>query len=362
MKKVYIFCLIIIFCSLFIGITTASAETLSDWIDSGSLPEEVENGIRFTGKDIRDIFYAVYKKPLDVKKGITVEITPEYCEDKTINDAWISVSFMSTPSLFNLTKPIETPGFVALYYNYNGVFRVNIDGYMENIYESRNTWRLLQKGTPLKVGERNTIELKWKESEEGDMLNLFINGKQMDNESELALIRPDVMFAEGKAYVMLGTYASGGKPAIYTIHRINDTRFGKGPEKQEATTVEKTDNPDNASSASTETNAPDDASSTAADTDTSENIPTAPDGTDILDNGQSASTDGISISDDASSDSIETDTNTDEEKADDVESFALEDEKDSKGASLLLMTILTIAAIAVISVIVFVFIKSKKVK
>lgn len=233
MKRAFLMSLVLTVCVSLFSCASVMAEGLSDWKDTDSSPKEGEDGIKFTVTETGKLGYAVYNVPLD-PKNITVDITPEYCENKTDNDAWVAVNFLGVPEIFNLSDQAKTPGFVTLYYNYNGTFRIQLDGYGKGVYEERNSWRLLEKGTPLKVGERNTIELKWNEKE--NIFNLFINGKQIDDQGQLAMAKPEIMFPENKAYVVVATYAGGGKPAEYTVHRINDTYFGTNPKKVETST------------------------------------------------------------------------------------------------------------------------------
>ncbi len=208
--------------SLFL-VPCSAEDGLSDWTLSGTTATVQTDGIHFKADSLDALTYGVYNVPQNTQ-DVSVEITPVYCENKTDYDAWICVSFMGVPSMFSLEDQKNTPGFVALYYNYKGTFRITLDGYMEKIYNGLNSWRLLEKGTPLKVGQKNKIVLKW--DTEQNFYHLVINDVQLDDNAQLMLAVKDVIFPTGSKYILVGSYTQDGKPAEFIINSINGKELG----------------------------------------------------------------------------------------------------------------------------------------
>ena len=269
MKK-FLVLVIIVMVSCFLA-TSVSAATDKDWTFSGLNGTLSTDGMKFTESSIETINSAVYNYDLNTK-NIKVEITPHSCVNKLDNDAWIAVCFMGVPSMFSLEKQAQTPGFVALYFNYNGTFRIQLDGYMEDIFNGADSWRLLQKGTPMKVGQKNTIELKY--DEPNGMYHILINGIQLDDNAQLGLVdekteaatvKPETIFPSGKAYVVVGSYTSAGTAASFTVNSINGKSLGGVPTSSKTSTPGKTST---ASQSSTSVSASETSSSDTTTTET----------------------------------------------------------------------------------------------
>ncbi|MHB1454676.1 MAG: hypothetical protein ACYCYM_12095 [Saccharofermentanales bacterium] len=223
MKKNLVLLAVLVFSLMSVIPQTVLADQLSDWTLSGTTATVVQDGISFKADTVDALTYAVYKVAQKTD-SVTVEITPTFCEKKTDVDAWICVSFMGVPSMFSLDQQATTPGFVALYYNYKGTFRIALDGYMQDIYNGLDSWRLMEKGTPLKVGQKNKIELKW--DTEQNFYHLIINDVQMDDNAQLMLGKKETIFPTGDKYILVGSYTQSGQPAEFVINSINGTAIG----------------------------------------------------------------------------------------------------------------------------------------
>jgi len=223
MKKILVLLAILVFSLVSVFPQSVLAEPLSDWTLSGTTAKAVSDGVSFKADALDTLTYAVYKIPQKTE-NVTVEITPTYCEKKTDVDAWICVSFMGVPSMFSLDQQATTPGFVALYYNYKGTFRITLDGYMKDIYNGLDSWRLMEKGTPLKVGQKNKIELKWDAKE--NFYHLIINGVQLDDNAQLMLGKKEVIYPTGEKYILVGSYTKSGQPAEFVINSVNGVPLG----------------------------------------------------------------------------------------------------------------------------------------
>lgn len=346
MKKVVLLTLVLLICFLSMGLSV-SAEALTDWTDNGAQAKQLSGGISFTPSKLGEIDYAVYNQGLDVK-DIKVEITPSYCENETDNDSWISVNFMGVPSIFSLSNKASTPGFVVLYYNYSGTFRLTMDGYMKGILQDADSWRLLQKGTPMKMGQKNTIELKYDDKE--GYYHIIVNDKQLDDNANLALVNPDTqkvtvtpdkIFPDGKAYVVIGTYTSAGKPASFTINSINGKSMGK------------------ANSSGSGSNAVSDTDSTAisdssSNTDSSITSDTGSNTSNSTNNDVNNQEGNISSNESNISDSsqaaVSTSAGSENSNTGNIDGMAKENSNDSNNT---LMVVIVITAIIVIGVVVF---------
>lgn len=135
------------------------------------------------------------------------------------NDVWAGIGFMGKPTFINWRNSEEhgwakdSPGFFMRLMNYSGDLGWSLDVYQENYHtlgeESKpsdivDTWHLGEGNADCNIGQDVTIALKFDEYETGiRYYRLFINGENITQNKEASHAEKDVIFADGKLYLLL---------------------------------------------------------------------------------------------------------------------------------------------------------------
>ncbi len=160
---------------------------------------------------------------------ITFKITmDEYvATGRNANDVWAGIGIMGQPVFINWRNNAEdepspltghgrakdSPGLFTRFFNYSGDLRYEGSVYHENYHtlgeesgpaDIVDTWRLYEGNAGASIQSEITLKLVYETSDDsGQFYNVYINGTNITENGEAAFIEKDVIFADGKIYLLL---------------------------------------------------------------------------------------------------------------------------------------------------------------
>ena len=118
-----------------------------------------------------------------------------------------------TPSpLTGYGRAKDSPGLFTRFFNYSGDLRYEGSVYQENYHtlgeESTasdivDTWRLYEGNASASIRDDITLKLSFDKVDNKEFYNVYINGNIITPLGEAAFIERDVIFPEGKIYLLL---------------------------------------------------------------------------------------------------------------------------------------------------------------
>ena len=173
---------------------------------------------------------------------LSIEMEEYVASGRLANDVWTGVGFMGKPEFIHWRNnetdgyAKDSPGFFTRFFNYAGEYRIITDIYQEKFNNGTDvvdTWTLLDTAVGASVSQDLTIKLSWDQESDGEWYNLYINGKKMSAGAEFMNADRDVLFPEGKIYLMIAMNTQEKETNMnsrVTVKSINGTSYVTEPE------------------------------------------------------------------------------------------------------------------------------------
>lgn len=158
------------------------------------------------------------------------------------NDVWTGIGVMGLPKFINWRNSVEyglakdSPGLFTRFFNYSGDLRYEGSVYQENYKtagddpsgEVVDTWQLYEGNAGASADSDVTFRFVWEEQNGSEYYNCYINGNCITASGQAAFIERDVIFPQGKIYllVVMNTQEDDFNDlSKVTIKSVNGTSF-----------------------------------------------------------------------------------------------------------------------------------------
>ncbi|MGI6735025.1 MAG: hypothetical protein ACOX3C_02415 [Bacilli bacterium] len=214
-------------------VATEAAKNVDNWILARTNFASTDEGLKFSQTEMGtpdNHAISILEVPFDstAQFEITFNITmDEYVPSgRSANDVWAGIGIMGKPVFINWRNTDEetpspltgygrakdSPGLFTRFFNYSGDLRYEGSVYQENYHtlgeESTasdivDTWRLYEGNASASIRDDITLKLSFDKVDNKEFYNVYINGNIITPLGEAAFIERDVIFPEGKIYLLL---------------------------------------------------------------------------------------------------------------------------------------------------------------
>ena len=167
---------------------------------------------------------------------------------RNANDVWTGIGIMGVPKFINWRNSEQygwakdTPGLFTRFFSYDGDLRLESSVYHEGYRtagddpssQTVDTWQLLNASAGVSLSKDVTLKLSYDTTDGERFYNLYVNGTKLSSSGQLAFIDRDVIFPDGKIYLVVAmntqekTSNTLSKVAIRSINGVDYTDSGAG--------------------------------------------------------------------------------------------------------------------------------------
>lgn len=136
---------------------------------------------------------------------------------RNANDVWTGIGIMGVPAFINWRNSEEygyakdTPGLFTRFFSYDGDLRMETSVYQEGYKtagddpssQTVDTWQLFSCAAGASLEDDVTLRLSYDTVDGNQFYNLYVNGECVTAAGEAAFVEKDVVFPEGKIYLVI---------------------------------------------------------------------------------------------------------------------------------------------------------------
>lgn len=244
---------------------SASAEgaeaAVEDWKLTRTSIAYTDGGIEFNQLEMGipdNHAIAVLEAPFENTESfeITFRVTMDdyVASGRNANDVWTGIGIMGVPEFINWRNSEsygwakDTPGLFTRFFSYDGDLRLESSVYQEGYKtagddpssQTVDTWQLLSESAGVTMTKDVTLKLSYDTDGDKQYYNLYVNGTKISSSGQLAFVDRDVVFPEGKIYLVIAMNTqeketnSLSKVVVKSINGVDYTNAGNAGDSSSA--------------------------------------------------------------------------------------------------------------------------------
>ena len=237
------------------AVAEAAKTTAEDWTLTRTSIDYTKEGIELNQLEMGipdNQAIAILEVPFDNTESFEIKFRvtmDDYvASGRNANDVWTGIGIMGVPKFINWRNSEQygwakdTPGLFTRFFSYDGDLRLESSDYHEGYRtagddpssQTVDTWQLLNASAGISLSKDVTLKLSYDTTEGERFYNLYVNGTKLSSSGQLAFIDRDVIFPDGKIYLVVAmntqekTSNTLSKVAIRSINGVDYTDSGAG--------------------------------------------------------------------------------------------------------------------------------------
>lgn len=237
------------------AVAEAAKNTAEDWTLTRTSIDYTKEGIELNQLEMGipdNQAIAILEVPFDNTESFEIKFRvtmDDYvASGRNANDVWTGIGIMGVPKFINWRNSEQygwakdTPGLFTRFFSYDGDLRLESSVYHEGYRtagedpssQTVDTWQLLNASAGVSLSKDVTLKLSYDTTDGERFYNLYVNGTKLSSSGQLAFIDRDVIFPDGKIYLVVAmntqekTSNTLSKVAIRSINGVDYTDSGAG--------------------------------------------------------------------------------------------------------------------------------------
>lgn len=237
------------------AVAEAAKNTAEDWTLTRISIDYTKEGIELNQLEMGipdNQAVAILEVPFDNTESFEIKFRvtmDDYvASGRNANDVWTGIGIMGVPKFINWRNSEQygwakdTPGLFTRFFSYDGDLRLESSVYHEGYRtagddpssQTVDTWQLLNASAGVSLSKDVTLKLSYDTTDGERFYNLYVNGTKLSSSGQLAFIDRDVIFPDGKIYLVVAmntqekTSNTLSKVAIRSINGVDYTDSGAG--------------------------------------------------------------------------------------------------------------------------------------
>lgn len=230
-------------------VTASAAVAAEDWALTRTTIEYTDEGIKLTQTELGipdNHAIAILEVPFEDTSSFEItfnmSMNDYVASGRNANDVWTGIGFMGVPEFINWRNSEDygwakdTPGLFTRFFSYDGDLRMETSVYQEGYKtagddpssQTVDTWQLFSTAAGASLEDDVTLRLSYDTVDGDQFYNLYVNGECVTAAGEAAFVERDVVFPEGKIYLVIAMNTQDKESNSFsetTIRSINGESY-----------------------------------------------------------------------------------------------------------------------------------------